>query len=218
MAIHDRVHHGGASATMSGGGQPLQAIYGPSASDTRVRGVAPQPGLPAGLADASAVLTRLIHDREVALMFDGITPKYERALGVSILVEPRCSNGFREWSRERPLLIGTAFDYALRFEVQRMNPHARAGGWVAEGAWKLLVAQANSRKGLPRDQAACHARLAESVVRAAGACHRSYMRSGARDQSVRRELVGHAIRLAKLDDYYRKGSFDTSLTEVEDED
>jgi hypothetical protein len=151
-------------------------------------------------------------------MFDGITPKYERALGVTILVEPRCSNAFREWSRERPLLIGTAFDYALRFEVQRINPRARAGDWVAEGACKQLIAQASSRRAAAKREAACHARLAESVVRAARACHRSYMRRGTRGQSLRRELAGHAIRLAKLDDYYRKGLFDTSLTEVEDED
>jgi hypothetical protein len=41
-------------------------------------------------------------------------------------------------SSGNPQLAGTAFDYLLRFELNRRAPHAKVRAWVAEGAPFLL--------------------------------------------------------------------------------
>jgi hypothetical protein len=52
-----------------------------------------------------------------------LRPKPPRTIGVPVKVQPR-SNCYA--------LVGTAFDYLLRFELQRRAPHSVAERWVAE--------------------------------------------------------------------------------------
>ena len=56
-------------------------------------------------------------------------PKLPRKINVPLKVES-CS--------PRYMLIGTAFDYLLRFELQRQAPHAVTDSLVAEAATDML--------------------------------------------------------------------------------
>jgi hypothetical protein len=105
-------------------------------------------------------------------------------------------------------VVGTAFDYLLRFEIQRRAPHAIVGRWVAEAAPGLIWIDLGN---------GCHTSFVLSppmedysrpdriVMRAkrmiwnAKRAVREYansMQPTTRDQTA---LARHAIRLAKLD-------------------
>ena len=58
---------------------------------------------------------------DVAAKIKSLRPAISRKIPVQIKVEPRS---------KRYSLIGTAFDYLLRFELQRRAPHAVSNGWV----------------------------------------------------------------------------------------
>ncbi|MCS6925557.1 MAG: hypothetical protein NZ578_06605 [Candidatus Binatia bacterium] len=58
-----------------------------------------------------------------------IRPKLPRKLHTPLKVAPR---------RKRYTLVGTAFDYLLRFELQRRAPHAISEAWAAEYAPEII--------------------------------------------------------------------------------
>src|SRR5262245_53133581 len=49
------------------------------------------------------------------------------------------------------MLVGTAFDYLLRFELQRRAPHAKTRKWTAEYAPDLIYQQTNSAQACGLD-------------------------------------------------------------------
>ena len=67
----------------------------------------------------------LIAVPEVRERLDDILPPIAKLANLPLKVPPRTSHY---------ALVGTAFDYALRFELQRRNRHAIGRRWVAEGA------------------------------------------------------------------------------------
>src|SRR5436309_627677 len=58
-----------------------------------------------------------------------LRPKGQRRIPVPVKASPRT---------KRPPLVGTAFDYLLRFELQRRAPHAVAYPWIAEQVPDLI--------------------------------------------------------------------------------
>lgn len=99
-------------------------------------------------------------------------------------------------------LTGTAFDYLLRFYLQKINTDAVAFGWVATDALGLLLTRLDRRSSVVRRALQLHQR-AESA-------HQEYVRN--RRKSVPSEaLIKAAIGLAQLDVIYRAGIVDFSV-------
>jgi hypothetical protein len=143
-------------------------------------------------------------------------PEYERTLRLPLLVPSRIAN---------PGLVGTAFDYAFRFEVQRRNPGAEQAAWVAEAALIKLALMARfwsevkGKKGQSssRPSRSIARSLLEMVVEAkaviaeAKAFVRRYTKARSLTAKQRRVLGHHAIRLARLDVIYRAGLLEGAL-------
>jgi hypothetical protein len=88
-------------------------------------------------------------------------------------------------------IVGAAFDYLLRFHIERLNPEAKTAAWVAAAGLLLL------RRSRP------------DVFEAAGGYflqarkhYLKYIQNGV----VTDELISGAIRLAYLDVVFRAGA------------
>lgn len=92
-------------------------------------------------------------------------------------------------------LIGTAFDYLLRWYVKKLNQNAIDSHWVAEISTLLLMRETTALQ------------RAQRVLREA---RKEYKRYIARKTQNRPggDLIAHAIRLAQLDVVYRAGVLD----------
>jgi hypothetical protein len=162
-----------------------------------------------------------------------LRPKAAGRIPAPLRVPPRSSR----WA-----LVGTAFDYLLRFELQRRAPHAVAERWVAEAApdviwqgneyetlsWLHLSrdatgavrqavgpdARAGADPGLAREVAG-HAR---AVVERARSAHAAYLKSKSPTRPERADLAAHALRLAKLDALCRAWQFDPTFDSAAPED
>ncbi len=129
-------------------------------------------------------------------------------------------------------LVGTAFDYLLRFEIKRRYPHAVTQDWVAEASLDLLHEEPvrvskdgrvratilQLAGGKPLDPET-HARLrarAEQLVADAKAAVREFTKRASPDGVE--DLAAHAFRLARLDGVFRGGRVDPAMAEVDGED
>jgi hypothetical protein len=88
-------------------------------------------------------------------------------------------------------LVGTAFDYLLRFYVKRLNPNARTQDWVAEHGLAALEGEGKLYKA------------ALTQMRHAKKNNARYMKDG---EAVD-DLICSAIFLAKMDSIYRAEMF-----------
>lgn len=95
-------------------------------------------------------------------------------------------------------IVGTAFDYLLRFFLQRVNGHAQTRRWVAESGVERIGTPSYSydldRDVLSTKMSRRH-REAEAYLSDAKYQHRVYLKSGV----VTDELLVAALRLAYLD-------------------
>jgi hypothetical protein len=95
-------------------------------------------------------------------------------------------------------LVGTAFDYLLRFYVQKLNPCTKdKNGWVAETGAAFLY-------GDPRFK------QVKSILANAKDTLQDFLAS-ARPAKPNRRLMEAAVRLAYLDVVYRAGVLDENL-------
>jgi hypothetical protein len=94
---------------------------------------------------------------------------------------------------------GTAFDYAMRFYLQKLNPSAKVSRWLAEESAALVVA---SRRETARTK-----KRVLRIVETAKDCVRSYLNSR-RDAKPGAELIRATVDLAQLDLVYRIGLLD----------
>lgn len=94
---------------------------------------------------------------------------------------------------------GTAFDYAMRFYLQKLNPSAKARRWLAEESAAMVVAG--------RRESARTMKRVRGIIETAKDCLRSYLKSR-RDAKPGRELIRAAVDLAQLDLVYRIGLLD----------
>jgi hypothetical protein len=147
----------------------------------------------------------LIATPEVRERLDEILPQFAKLPSLPLRVPPRTT---------RYGLVGTAFDYALRFELQRRNPHAVVRGWVAEGAVERIPAAAELA-GHSKKQARALEREATRILREARSFIESFSTSASPDIP---QLAAHAVLLAKLDNVCRAYQLDPALAEADPND
>jgi hypothetical protein len=165
---------------------------------------------------------------EVIARFKPLRPKLQRMIGVRLKVAPRT---------KRYMLVGTAFDYLLRFEIQRRAPHAKTKTWVAElapdriwrqGFYLHLPSPAGPGEwgppdelGPPDEMEAAAKGMSDrmrAVVEKARAAVGTYTQSRSPTPPAQADLAGHAIRLAKLDDVFRALRIDPQFEDADPED
>jgi hypothetical protein len=182
-------------------------------------------------------LSSFVQLKVVRAQFDGLRPNLPRKIPVPLRIMPR-SNRFG--------LIGTAFDYLLRFELQRRAPHAISREWVAESAPELIYSErAESRsisclnlylderreiRVMSRDELMAGVRCSdlqlakEIATRATSAIDRAklavveYCRCGQATEPEWKMLAAHAVCLAKLEMFYRSTRFDPTFERSEPQD
>lgn len=101
-------------------------------------------------------------------------------------------------------LVGTAFDYLLRFYLERVNETAEARGWVAEESLELLRV-IGERGPLSK---------AKAIIRRARDAKADYLKTG----EVTDKLLESAILLGQLDGVYRAALIDPNLGTVDHHD
>lgn len=102
-------------------------------------------------------------------------------------------------------LIGTAFDYLLRFYIQYLNPQAQGIGWVAEGSTALL--RRSPRYHHLYDECC-------KIVDAAKSHHELFLQTG----EFTDELLRHTLLLGKIDAFTRVRIIDENLQQIDDLD
>ncbi len=148
-------------------------------------------------------LTSFLELRDVKEKFRSEFPIPSVRIGCPILAPPV--------SRRRGL-IGTAFDYLLRFYVHRLNrrkvPRSSKRRWVAEEALEYLdwivivdVVGKDGRRTLMGEEVEDLADKARAALREAKALYRTYVRTG----ELTDELIASTVRLAHLESFYRSG-------------
>jgi hypothetical protein len=176
-------------------------------------------------------LTSFIVMPEVVAKLKPFRPKLPRKISGLLRVEPRSN---------RSTIVGTAFDYLLRFELQRRAPFAVSERWVAERVpdiiWRSdkgavsfmhLSVDDNGLVSLatgPDTPMDCEelaketAQRANSVVEKAKTAVTAFVKNQSPTLSEQADLACHAIRLAKLDVMYRAHHFDSSFASAAQED
>lgn len=158
-------------------------------------------------------VSELIERKDVREALDLIIPPYRRAQQASIQVPPPARGHS---------LIGTAFDYALRLELQRRCPHARGKAWIAEASVQqverrlvlLTAARTAGGEGIvfsSNGEPISYRQLRRIAAR--GRRRVENARIFARKHAARRHpdqawmarLAEHALRLARLDPIFRAG-------------
>lgn len=152
------------------------------------------------------MLTSFVRKPDVAARLKPLRPPPPRRIPGEIQVRPRTKHY---------ALIGSAFDYLLRFELQRRAPHATGGKWVAERAPVLCQMLHLSVPGMNRKELAHHqyARLREAKEAVS-----AYQRLDAPSEVEREGIAVRAIRLAKLDLVRRAGKLDADFDVVDGQD
>ena len=142
---------------------------------------------------------------EVNARLKPLRPKTPRTLKVPLRVQPQ---------GKAPQLLGTAFDYLLRFELQRRAPHAVARGWVADGvpgvirwagpdgsvATRDFFPDVGDASYLPPDEVL---RRVNKVLADAHADVAAYLGLASPTPADGARVAGHALRLARLDPVVR---------------
>jgi hypothetical protein len=121
--------------------------------------------------------------------FDFISPK----LSAEMKAPPQTQN----YS-----LVGTAFDYLLRFHIERLNPQSITRSWVAEDAVELTRVQPKIYEKL------------KMLLDRSKEEHELFLKNG----TLSKGILVSSILLAKLDLIYRAGRLDPNLFTIDDGD
>ena len=138
-------------------------------------------------------LTSFISDKEVKAKLKKLFPLPQIKINKEILAQP-VSNRYP--------LMGTAFDYLLRFYLNRINKNVVTSKWVAE----LVPETVREDKELYK--------ISTKIVCKAKLDYYDYLESG----KLTRSLLSSAILLAQLDFIYRSGKVVEELGTVHYED
>lgn len=118
-------------------------------------------------------------------------------------------------------LIGTAFDYLLRFYLKWLNPEAVTGQWIAEIVLtslrspllqEVVINDGSSKIVFFKETELT--KKAEWIIEQAKADYADYLSSG----QITNQLIESALRLAQLDPIFRSGVIDENLGTVYPED
>jgi len=116
----------------------------------------------------------------------------------------KCSCQLRVQPRTKKYsLVGTAFDYLMRFWIKRNNPQAEVKSWVAETAVEITLPML----GVP----ASVTKTAKRILREAKQTYSEYLETG----DVTDEIICATVHLAQLDPIYRALYVDPNLGIVE---
>lgn len=99
-------------------------------------------------------------------------------------------------------LIGTAFDYLLRFHIEKLNPNAITDPWIAELSVELTKSQHELHKKL------------YALIKAIKSPYSDFIKTG----NMSEALIASTIVLAKLDMIYRIGKLEPNILDYEDGD
>lgn len=139
---------------------------------------------------------------EVRRRFAELLPKPEFAS------RPQLIPPSRKYSAQEASLIGTAFDYLLRFFVQRLNlPIAKSRCWVAEVALADLEEEAQWEIASLRAMSVRKAATARTLIATAKQQLSAYLDSG----RLSDDIVRSALNLASLDPIARAGVGDEMI-------
>lgn len=95
-------------------------------------------------------------------------------------------------------MTGTAFDYLIRFYIEKLNPSAKKSSWVAESSMEILEQRPPERNTLRR---------ARRILEIAKEHYQSYL-AGKGAKKPGEELIRASVGLAQLDLVYRIGLLD----------
>jgi hypothetical protein len=120
-----------------------------------------------------------------------------------ILVEPQTTN----YS-----LVGTAFDYLFRFELERMYPNVDDGVWVAESMMESLQTYSgdNPQKRRFAGKSVSHRDFCKIVLEEMDLAKSNYRKFLAGD-TLSDELIKGSILLAQIDVIFRAGIYDENF-------
>jgi len=170
-------------------------------------------------------LKRFIAMPDVKAKLKALRPQMPRRVNVPLKVAPRTA---------RFALVGTAFDYLLRFEIQRRAPHASVSRLIAESApdvvWKEVgpgaawIQVPGAEDDDPLDPGKTARELAvqlRKIIEDARRAVAAYVQLPAPTRIEQEEIAAKAICLAKLDELYRSqrlvsGYGESSAEDVED--
>lgn len=138
-------------------------------------------------------LTSFIRDNEVKAKLNNLFPLPQIETNKRILAQP-VSNRYP--------LVGTAFDYLLRFYLEKINKNTIVSAWVSE----LVPPMVKDDKKLHK--------VSTKIVCKAKLDYYDYLESG----KLTRSLLSSAILLAQLDFIYRSGEVAEELGTVHYED
>lgn len=94
-------------------------------------------------------------------------------------------------------LVGTTFDYLLRFHLSRLNK-TESGKWVAELSIEELIKKYGRKRKIEE---------LENVIKRAKELEREFIKNG----KIKDELIKHCIYLAQIDLIYRAGKIDKNM-------
>ncbi len=138
-------------------------------------------------------LTSFIKNSDVKEKFLQEFPKPEFRLKKELLAPP-LTNHYG--------LVGTAFDYLLRFYIEHLNPKAITNQWIADIAIELI-----------RNDERLYKR-ASTIVSNAKENHSIFMKTGL----ISEDIFKSAVLLAQLDPIFRAGVVDENIGTVDDRD
>jgi hypothetical protein len=101
-------------------------------------------------------------------------------------------------------LVGTAFDYLLRFYIKQINPQAIERVWIAESSVNIL-----KKSGFNRFYEQGYL-----IVTQAREEYAKFLAT----QQLTDELIRDSLLLAKLDAFFRVGKIDENLQDIDEKD
>jgi len=142
-------------------------------------------------------LTSFLKNKDVREKFSQEFPKSKFNLKQEILAPPI--------TKHYPL-VGTAFDYLMRFYLERINPKAITKRWVAESSLTSIEIMEGIESNLYKK--------AKQIIAGAKTIYSNYIKSGEMDD----EVIRSAIFLAQLDPIFRAGFVDENIGIVDEGD
>lgn len=154
-------------------------------------------------------LTTFLEIKDVRAKFSQEFPKPKFNLKKQILVPPIT----KHYS-----LVGTAFDYLMRFYLKCMNPKAITGEWVAELAVeKMRLLELSFSLDSRESEIKIDSNLlrkVDQIIPQAKIVYSNYLKSG----EMNDEVIKSTILLAQLDTYFRAGVIDENLGMIDEGD
>ena len=152
-------------------------------------------------------LITFLNNKDVRARFSEEFPKPKFGLKKGILAPP---------ATKHYSLIGTAFDYLMRFYIKHLNPKAITKEWIAELSldWMSVMSFASKKHSIPTDIDDTLLEKADRMLSQAKTTYSDYIKSG----EMNEELMKCTILLAQLDIYFRVDIIVEDFGTIDDSD